>query len=303
MSHLENWTPEAHLTVANRLKPLMEDLVGDWQATYWQHCNSTRDASFYENTEAKKKGEMIVKIDLEKAYHRVNWKFLEEVLRKVGFSDNLRSVIMSCITSTSLVVIWNGEILDSFEPERGLRQGDSLSPYLFVLCRETLAHSINKVVERKDWKPVRATACSLIQAITGNFSIPSTSNLGMYLGMPLFHERIQGKHFQYLTKKMKRKMSVMGKKNCRLPEVWYMRRGLGQYNPYVEELPTSKGNMDQIVRRNTVCWILGEGYSRGVSQTKSDPMYLDKQLQMFGKQGMSWCIGKNLWWQHRSRWN
>lgn len=132
---------------------------------------------------------------------------MEEVLRKVGFSDNLRSVIMSCITSTSLAVIWNGEILDSFEPERFL-QGDPLSPYLFVLCRETLAHSINKVVKRKEWKPVRATACSLIQAITGNFSIPSTSNLGMYLGMPLFHERIQGKHFQYLTKKMKRKMSA-----------------------------------------------------------------------------------------------
>lgn len=117
---------------------------------------------------------------------------------------------------------------------------------------ETLAHSINQDVERKEWKAVRVargaprvshlflfgkasmtqarvmqqilekffgepgqkinlskskiwylptTACSLIQAITGNFGIPSTSDLGVYLGMPLFHGRIQGKHFQYLTEK------------------------------------------------------------------------------------------------------
>lgn len=52
------------------------------------------------------------------------------------------------------------------------------------------------------------TACSLIQAITGNFGIPSTSDLRVYLGMPLFHGRIQGKHFQYLTEKMRRKMSA-----------------------------------------------------------------------------------------------
>lgn len=53
----------------------------------------------------RKKGEMIIKIDLEKAYDRVDWKFLKEVVRKVGFSDPLRNVIMSCITSTSLAVI------------------------------------------------------------------------------------------------------------------------------------------------------------------------------------------------------
>lgn len=52
----------------------------------------------------RKKGEMIIKIDLEKAYDRVDWKFLK-VGRKVGFSNPLRNLIMSCITSTSLAII------------------------------------------------------------------------------------------------------------------------------------------------------------------------------------------------------
>lgn len=58
----------------------------------------------------------------------------------------MTNVIMNCIKSTRLSVIWNGEPLDSFTPERGLLQGDPLSPYLFVLCMEVLSHKIKKAV-------------------------------------------------------------------------------------------------------------------------------------------------------------
>lgn len=64
---------------------------------------------------------MIVKIDLEKAYDRIEWDFLKVVLQEVGFSEMLIKVILSCIKSTRLEVIWNKQRLDNFVPQRGLR--------------------------------------------------------------------------------------------------------------------------------------------------------------------------------------
>lgn len=66
-------------------------------------------------------------------------------------------VILNCIKSTHILVIWNGERLQEFQPQRGLRQGDQLSPYLFVLCMEALNSLIHGVVERKQWKPCKAS--------------------------------------------------------------------------------------------------------------------------------------------------
>lgn len=59
---------------------------------------------------------------------------------------------MSCTAPTRLSVIWNGKCLEEFKPERGLRQGDPLSPYLFVLCMEVLGQNIRQAVESKQWK-------------------------------------------------------------------------------------------------------------------------------------------------------
>lgn len=98
---------------------------------------------------------MVVKIDLEKAYDRVDWQFLDNVLRSVGFQPRLRQVIRSCLESSSLSVVWNGTRLEPFTPQRGLRQGDPLSPYLFVLCMEVLGHHIANAVDQKQWKPVQ----------------------------------------------------------------------------------------------------------------------------------------------------
>lgn len=67
---------------------------------------------------------------------------------------------MSCISSSSFKVIWNGEKTDSFFPSifpsRGIRQGDPLSPYLFVICIEFLTHIIMDKVNEGTWKPMKA---------------------------------------------------------------------------------------------------------------------------------------------------
>ena len=64
-------------------------------------------------------------------------------------------IIMECIISATMKVLWNGEASDEFVPSRGIWQGDPLSLYIFVLCVERLSHGINRVVTAGDWQPIR----------------------------------------------------------------------------------------------------------------------------------------------------
>lgn len=102
-----------------------------------------------------KKGFLLFKIDFEKAYDMVDWNFLNTTLNEFGFPSQTVELIMNCTTSTSLSLKWNGEKLNSFQPNRGLRQGDPMSPYLFVLCMEKLALLIQEKVHDRKWNPIR----------------------------------------------------------------------------------------------------------------------------------------------------
>lgn len=73
----------------------------------------------------------------------------------MGLSEPWVRNIMSCIETSRLGVLWNGEKLDWIKPKRGIRQGDSLSPYIFVICMERLSHIIRKAVSDGEWKGVR----------------------------------------------------------------------------------------------------------------------------------------------------
>lgn len=92
---------------------------------------------------------MLLKLDLEKAYDRIRWDFLEDTLKAAGLPGTWVQWIMKCVEGPSMRLLWNGEKTDAFKPLRGLRQGDPLSPYLFVLCIERLCHLIESSIAAK----------------------------------------------------------------------------------------------------------------------------------------------------------
>ena len=73
-----------------------------------------------------KEGYMAIKIYLEKAYDRLEWCFIHKVLQAYHFPQNIVKVIMGCVSSTKISIMFNGGALESFNPSRGIRQGDPL---------------------------------------------------------------------------------------------------------------------------------------------------------------------------------
>ena len=96
-----------------------------------------------------------MKLDLSKAYDKVSWTFIQLLLIKIGMLIDMVDWIMGCIKSSSFVVLINGAPSNIFHPSRGLRQGCSLSPFLFLLIVEALRRSIHNAREVRMIKGVK----------------------------------------------------------------------------------------------------------------------------------------------------
>nr|GEU33492.1 RNA-directed DNA polymerase, eukaryota [Tanacetum cinerariifolium] len=95
----------------------------------------------------KKKQTFIFKVDFEKAYDSVCWNYLDGILKKISFGDRWCGWIQSCLRSSRGLVIVNGSPTREFQFHRGLKQGDPLSPLLFILIMESLHISVQRVVD------------------------------------------------------------------------------------------------------------------------------------------------------------
>lgn len=140
--------------LSKRLQPLLHTLISPSQSAFVpgreisDNVLITHEVLHYlRQSVAKKRVSMAVKTDMSKAYDRIEWNFLEAVLKKMGFHSTWIEWVMECVSSVSYFFLISGGPQGKVNPSRGLRQGDPPSPYLFIMCTKVLSGLCNKALE------------------------------------------------------------------------------------------------------------------------------------------------------------
>ena len=98
----------------------------------------------------RKHGMIGLKLDMSKAYDRIEWTFMQRALSSMGFPLKFMNMVMKCIQIVSFSIMLNGVLGREFKPHGGSEQGDPLSPYLFILCAETLSILISQIIQARN---------------------------------------------------------------------------------------------------------------------------------------------------------
>lgn len=137
--------------MSNRLKPCLGKLISDKQSAFIGGRLLTDNAliAFEVNHYMKRlrqgrKGVAGLKVDISKAYDRLEWGFIMNMMHKFGFTETWISRVMKIVTSVSYSFLQNGTVFGDVVPQRGVRQGDPISPYIYILGAEGLSAIIRR---------------------------------------------------------------------------------------------------------------------------------------------------------------
>ena len=164
---MKDWRPIALCNVlykiiakvlANRLKRVLPKCISDQQSAFVPGRSILDNAMvaievihhMKTKVTGKAGGCVALKLDISKAYDRMDWDYLQAVMRRMGFCERWVSWMVMCVETVDYSVIVNNELVGPVVPGRGLRQGDPLSPYLYIICAEGLSSLIRYAERRGD---------------------------------------------------------------------------------------------------------------------------------------------------------
>jgi hypothetical protein len=136
--------------LANRFKTLLPKIISPFQSAFVPGRNIQDNSILAHellhnfNNKKGKGGLMFLKLDMEKAFDKMEWPFILSIMKKLGFHPIWISWIETCISSSHFSILINGSSFGNFSPGRGLRQGDPVSPFLFILGSEVLSHLLQR---------------------------------------------------------------------------------------------------------------------------------------------------------------
>lgn len=137
--------------IVNKMKPMLKDVISESQSVFVPNKLITNNimidakaGHFLRRKQTSKVGWVVMKLDIAKAYDQMERAFLEKMMTRMGFANKWVDTVMLCVTIVRYNVLVNGGAGGTITPTHGLKQGDLLSPYLFIIFAKGLSVLLQK---------------------------------------------------------------------------------------------------------------------------------------------------------------